>query len=87
MFTGLIEEIGYIENLRYEKNSGQLVIRAKAVQENTNLGDSIAVTLMEQAQFPQGRRKETPFAYTSLPPKVFWSKLLKRVLLPLMVSA
>ncbi len=43
MFTGLIEEIGYIDKLLYEKNSGQLVIQATTVQKDTKLGDSIAV--------------------------------------------
>ena len=43
MFTGLIEEMGYIESLRQEKDSGQLVIHAKTVLESTGIGDSIAV--------------------------------------------
>ena len=43
MFTGLIEETGYIESLRQEKDSGQLVIHAKTVLESTGIGDSIAV--------------------------------------------
>lgn len=43
MFTGLIEEIGFIEKTTSQNNCGQLVIQAKAIQEGTKLGDSIAV--------------------------------------------
>lgn len=43
MFTGLIEEIGYIEKITSQNSSGQLLIHAKAIQEGTKLGDSIAV--------------------------------------------
>lgn len=43
MFTGLIEEIGFIEKTTSQNNCGQLVIQAKAIQESTKLGDSIAV--------------------------------------------
>ncbi|WP_312061136.1 riboflavin synthase [Anaerotignum sp.] len=43
MFTGLIEEIGFIEKTTSQNNFGQLVIQAKTIQEGTKLGDSIAV--------------------------------------------
>lgn len=43
MFTGLIEEIGYIEKITSQNSSGQLLIHAKKIQEGTKLGDSIAV--------------------------------------------
>ncbi len=43
MFTGLIEEIGFIDKITSQNNSGQLVIHAKEIQEGTKLGDSIAV--------------------------------------------
>jgi len=43
MFTGLIEEIGFIEKTTSQNNCGQLVIQAKTIQEGTKLGDSIAV--------------------------------------------
>ncbi len=43
MFTGLIEEIGYIEKITSQNSSGQLLIHAKTIQEGTKLGDSIAV--------------------------------------------
>lgn len=43
MFTGLIEEIGYIDKITTEKNGGRLTIRAKNVQQGSSEGDSIAV--------------------------------------------
>lgn len=43
MFTGLIEEIGYIDKVISQNSGGQLVIQAKTVQEGAKLGDSIAV--------------------------------------------
>lgn len=43
MFTGLIEEIGFIEKIITQNSSGQMIIHAKAIQEGTKLGDSIAV--------------------------------------------
>jgi len=43
MFTGIIEEIGTVEALFLEGNSGQIRIRAKRVLEGTKIGDSIAV--------------------------------------------
>ncbi len=43
MFTGLIEEIGFMDKITSQNSGGQLVIHAKAIQEDTKLGDSIAV--------------------------------------------
>lgn len=42
MFTGLIEEIGSIENLVDNKDSIRIKIKCKKVIENANIGDSIA---------------------------------------------
>ncbi|WP_313528253.1 riboflavin synthase [Anaerotignum sp.] len=43
MFTGLIEEVGFLDKVTSQKSGGQLVIQAKSIQEGTKLGDSIAV--------------------------------------------
>lgn len=43
MFTGIIEEIGEIANIRYGAKSAVLSIKAQTVMEHTKLGDSIAV--------------------------------------------
>ena len=43
MFTGLIEEIGFIDKITSQNSGGQLVIHAKIIQEGAKLGDSIAV--------------------------------------------
>ncbi|WP_352399975.1 riboflavin synthase [Anaerotignum sp.] len=43
MFTGLIEEIGFLDKVTSQKSGGQLIIQANAIQEGTKLGDSIAV--------------------------------------------
>lgn len=43
MFTGIIEEIGTVERIRWGAHSAVLTIRAKAVLEGTKPGDSIAV--------------------------------------------
>lgn len=43
MFTGLIEEIGFIDKVISQNSGGQLVIHAKTIQEGAKLGDSIAV--------------------------------------------
>ena len=43
MFTGIIEEIGTIKQIKPGQNSAVLVIRAKRVIEGTKVGDSIAV--------------------------------------------
>lgn len=43
MFTGLIEEVGEIENIHYGNISCVLTIKCRAVLENTKIGDSIAV--------------------------------------------
>lgn len=43
MFTGIIEELGKIESLSTDIDSGRLKISSKKVLEDTNVGDSIAV--------------------------------------------
>lgn len=43
MFTGIIEEIGVIENLQRGTNSAVLTIKAEKILEDLQLGDSIAV--------------------------------------------
>lgn len=43
MFTGLVEEIGKIENIKKGVRSMVLNVRAKKVLEDSKLGDSIAV--------------------------------------------
>ncbi len=43
MFTGIIEEIGVLTNIRILTDSAELSIQAEKVLEETKLGDSIAV--------------------------------------------
>ena len=43
MFTGIIEELGIVKDLKVSGNSGSISIRAEKVLENTQIGDSIAV--------------------------------------------
>ena len=43
MFTGIVEELGTIENIRRGSQSAVLHIRCKDVLEGTKVGDSIAV--------------------------------------------
>jgi len=43
MFTGLIEEVGKVENINNSYKDMKLTIKADKVLENTNIGDSIAV--------------------------------------------
>lgn len=43
MFTGLIEEIGFIDKVISQNSGGQLIIHAKTIQDGAKLGDSIAV--------------------------------------------
>lgn len=43
MFTGIIEEIGVLKEIKYGEKSSILVIEAKKVLEETKPGDSIAV--------------------------------------------
>ncbi len=42
MFTGLIEEIGVVENVRTGSNYASIEIKAEKILEGTELGDSIA---------------------------------------------
>lgn len=41
MFTGIIEEIGTVKNIKISGNSAAIQIKAKKVLENTKIGDSI----------------------------------------------
>lgn len=43
MFTGIIEELGTIENIKRGKDSAVLTIKASKVLEDASIGDSIAV--------------------------------------------
>lgn len=43
MFTGIVEEMGTIERMSIQGNSGSIAIRAKKVLEDAHIGDSIAV--------------------------------------------
>lgn len=43
MFTGLIEEVGKVENIQRTSNFGRIVIRAKNILDDIKIGDSIAV--------------------------------------------
>ena len=43
MFTGIIEEMGFVKNINMGSNSGVITIEANKVLENTMQGDSIAV--------------------------------------------
>ena len=43
MFTGIVEEMGTIEEIKRGRNSAVLTIKASKVLENTKVGDSIAV--------------------------------------------
>ena len=43
MFTGIIEEIGHVNNVKKGTASAILTIQAEKVLEGTHIGDSIAV--------------------------------------------
>ena len=43
MFTGIIEEIGHVNNVKKGTASATLTIQAEKVLEGTHIGDSIAV--------------------------------------------
>lgn len=43
MFTGIIEELGTVDNIRLLPDSAELTVRANKVLEGTVIGDSIAV--------------------------------------------
>lgn len=43
MFTGIIEEIGYIQRINQQSRSAQIEIKASKVLEDAAIGDSIAV--------------------------------------------
>lgn len=68
MFTGLVEEIGQVQSVHRDPASGQLIlrIRANAVIDKCQLGDSIAVdgvcltvTAFDQKHFTVGLSRET----------------------------
>lgn len=43
MFTGIIEEVGTVKQIKHGQHSAVLTIRAQTVLEHTKVGDSIAV--------------------------------------------
>ena len=43
MFTGIIEEIGHLKNIKKNSASAIITIQAEKVLESTQIGDSIAV--------------------------------------------
>lgn len=43
MFTGIVEEVGTIRNIKHGQHSAVLTIQAKTVLKETKIGDSIAV--------------------------------------------
>ncbi|QQK77924.1 riboflavin synthase [Salicibibacter cibarius] len=72
MFTGLIEEVGVVDNIVQTGQNGQITIRCAHVLEDARIGDSIAVngvcltvTSIHDAQFTADIMAET-FASTSL---------------------
>ena len=57
MFTGIVEEVGTIKNIKRGQHSAVLTIHAKIVLEETRIGDSIAVNgicLTVTRLFPDG---------------------------------
>ena len=57
MFTGIVEEVGTIRNIKRGQHSAVLTIHAKTVLEGTRIGDSIAVNgicLTVTRLFPDG---------------------------------
>ena len=57
MFTGIVEEVGAIKNIKRGQHSAVLTIHAKTVLEETRIGDSIAVNgicLTVTRLFPDG---------------------------------
>lgn len=57
MFTGIVEEVGAIKNIKRGQHSAVLTIHAKTVLEGTRIGDSIAVNgicLTVTRLFPDG---------------------------------
>ena len=57
MFTGIVEEVGTIRNIKRGQHSAVLTIQAKTVLEETRIGDSIAVNgicLTVTRLFPDG---------------------------------
>ena len=57
MFTGIVEEVGTIRQIKHGRHSAVLTIQAKTVLEGTGIGDSIAVNgicLTVTQLFPDG---------------------------------
>jgi riboflavin synthase len=57
VFTGIVEEVGAIKNIKRGQHSAVLTIQAKTVLEGTRIGDSIAVNgicLTVTRLFPDG---------------------------------
>ena len=57
MFTGIVEEVGTIRQVKHGRHSAVLTIQAKTVLEGTGIGDSIAVNgicLTVTQLFPDG---------------------------------
>lgn len=60
MFTGIIEEVGRVRQIKRGQHSAVLTLQARTVLEHTKIGDSIAVngicltvTQMRPVVFPQ----------------------------------
>ena len=43
MFTGIIEEVGFIQELRFKRNSATITVSAKEIPAGLKIGDSISV--------------------------------------------
>ncbi|WP_184404688.1 riboflavin synthase [Geomicrobium halophilum] len=66
MFTGLIEEVGIVEDMAQTGNKGRITIQCSHVLEDANIGDSIAVngvcltvTSVDKRQFTADVMAET----------------------------
>lgn len=62
MFTGLIEEIGSIENIKRSGNGFEITVRADTVMAGLNVGDSIAIDGACQTVTSFDERSFTVFA-------------------------
>jgi riboflavin synthase len=43
MFTGIIEEVGFIQELRFKRDSATITVSAKEIPADLKIGDSISV--------------------------------------------
>ena len=48
MFTGIIEEVGEIQSIKKGANSAVITIKASTVLGDLHLGDSVAVSVLQQ---------------------------------------